>query len=39
MPIGTVKWFNAKKGYDFIASDDLQEGRDGRQIAADLALA
>ena len=65
MPNGTVKWFNTKKGFGFIAPEDggkaeivhisaveasglaglednqkvtyeLEEGRDGRQMAADL---
>lgn len=67
MPTGTVKWFNTKKGYGFIAPDEggndvfvhvtsveqsglagladnqklefeLQDGRDGRPVAANLKL-
>ena len=67
MPTGTVKWFNAAKGFGFIEPEDggkdvfvhisaveqsgltgladdqkvsfeMQEGRDGRQMAGDLKL-
>lgn len=36
MPIGTVKWFNAPKGYGFVAPDDGGEELFARQTTVQM---
>jgi len=39
MPTGTVKFFNADKGYGFIAPFEVEIGRNGKASAVNLSAA